>query len=413
MNAGTTGPTPVSPLAYHRRLARHFRDGETALWKWFATSERRAEEAENLRLDLLKSTYRLDSASHPALFQAAEELRVLLEISATVSIYQAQIGEGFNASLVYFPGEAHIVLAGPVLTLLSGEEIRALLAHELAHYLLFTGWEREFLVTSDLVRGLASDAAAAPEYVETARLWNLYTELFCDRWALAATGDLGAAVRTLVKAQTGLADVNAESYLRQAADIFRAGPIKAAHFTHPELYIRARALELWHQRSDDAEPEIERLIQGPLHLQQLDVLAQRAASDLTAAMLARILRPEWMRSDANLAHARQFFPDFETRKTPTIDVVESLANADASVADYACFVLLDFAAVDRELGDAAVAGSLLQAKEWSIDERFAELAQKELGWTKKAWTRLVKDADSLVQDAEKAAAETPNEEAPA
>src|SRR5262249_49983090 len=221
-------------------------------------------------------------------------------------IYQMQIGEGFNASLSFLPGEAHIVFAGPVLTLLSTEELRALLTHELAHYLLLSGWNGDFLVAADVVRGLANDVTAGPEYVETARLWNLYTELFCDRWALAVTGDLRAVVRMLVKAQTGLADVNAESYLRQAADIFRAGPIKAGQFTHPELYIRARALELWHTSGAEAEPDIEHLIQGPLTLQQLDVLAQRTASDLTIAMLHSILRPDWMRTDANLAHARQF-----------------------------------------------------------------------------------------------------------
>lgn len=405
MQAQTRTGISVAPLAYHRRLVEYLQNQEKELWKWFAASGRRVDEAESLRLELLKSTYRLDSEGHPALFQLLNELHSLLGISGAISIYQTQIGEGFNASLSYLPGEAHIVLAGPVLTLLSAEELRALLAHELAHYLLFSGWEGDFLIASDVIRGLANDGAAGPEYVETARLWNLHTELFCDRWALAATGDLGAAVRTLVKAQTGLAEVNAESYLRQAADIFRAGPIKSGQFTHPELYIRARALELWHMQGEAAEPEIERLIQGPLNLQQLDVLAQRTASELTAAMLDEILRPEWMRTDANLAHARQFFPDFETRTIPTLDVGGAIKIADRSVADYACFVLLDFASVDRELGDASIAATMLQAKTWGIDERFTELAHKELGWTKKSWARLVKDADNLVKEAARAAAE--------
>lgn len=405
MHARMPAANVVVPLAYHRRLAKHLQETDKSLWSWFASSERRAEEADSLRLELLKSTYRLDTEGHSALFAILNELQALMNVSGTMSVYQMQIGEGFNASLSFLPGEAHIVLAGPVLSLLSTVELRALLAHELAHYLLFAGWNGEYLIASEMIRGLASDVAAGPEYMETARLWNLTTELFCDRWALAATGDLGATVRTLVKAQTGLAEVNADSYLRQAADIFRAGPIKAAQLTHPELYIRARALELWHTRGDDAEPEIERLIQGPLDLQQLDLLAQRSAFDLTAAMLAEILRPDWMRTEANLAHARQFFPDFDTLRTRPIGVAEVLAKADASVTDYACFVLLDFATADRDLGDASVAAALVQAKAWGVDERFTELAQKELAWTKKSWARLVKDADSLVQQAAKAAAE--------
>jgi hypothetical protein len=389
----------LEPLAYHRRLAEHFRTREKELWKWFASSERRVVEAEHFRLELLKSTYRLDADGHPALFQIVNELRTLLGITGEISVYQMQIGEGFNASLSFLPGKAHILFAGPVLTLLAAHELRALLAHELAHYLLMSGWDGEYLVAADIVRGLANDVAAGPEYVQTARLWNLYTELFCDRWAMAATGDLGAAVRTLVKAQTGLADVNAESYLRQAADIFRAGPVKAGQFTHPELYIRARALELWHNLGEAAGPDIERLIQGPLNLEQLDVLAQRSASDFTAAMLHEILRTAWLRTDATLAHAWQFFPDFETQPVPGTEVGSVLKAADKSVVDYACFVLLDFASVDRELGDAALAASLLQSRVWRIEDRFADLAQKEFGWTKKSWARLLKDADTLVSEA--------------
>jgi hypothetical protein len=410
MNASrNSAAKSVAPLAYHRRIADHFRTTESELWKWFATSDTRTDDADTLRLELLKTTYRLDSQAHPALFQVADELRSFMSVSGTVSIYQTQIGEGFNASLSYLPGEAHIVLAGPVFTLLSAEELRALLAHELAHFLLYSDSDGEFRIASDLIRGLAQDVGAGPEFVETARLWNLFTELYCDRWALAAAGDLGVVVRTLVKAQTGLGDVNADSYMRQAAEILRAGPLKADHFTHPELYIRARALELWHQVGADAEPQIERLIQGSLNLQQLDVLAQRTASDLTAAMIGTILEPAWMRTEANLAHARQFFPDFEARPAPKVDVVETLAKVDSSTLDYACYVLLDFAAVDRELGDAAVARAFLQAKAWAIEERFTELAQRELGWTKKAWTRLVKDAESLIQQAAKSFAQ----EAPA
>jgi hypothetical protein len=395
--------TPPVPLAYHRDLAKHFRDAEPGLWAWFASSRQRSEEAEALRLDLLKSTYRLDSLAHPTLFALVDELRESMGVVGTVSIYQAHSGEGINASLAYLPNEAHIVFAGPVLTVLSAEELKALLAHELAHFLLFEGWEGAYLTTADLIRGLAGDASAGREFVETVRLWSLYTELFADRWALRATGDLGVAVRTLVKAQTGLADVNADSYLRQAADIFRAGPVKANQLTHPELYIRARALELWASQGGAAEAEIERLIQGQLSVERLDVLAQRRAADLTRSIIAAILAPAWLRTEANLAHARQFFPDFEADAKRTGDIAAALQDGDDSLRDYGCFLLLDFATADRELGDTALAVSILAARDWGIDTRFVELAQKELGLTKKAWARLEKDATDLVKQAISAA----------
>ena len=412
---GNAMPDPMldverpAPLNYHRNVVNHLKAAEPGAWAWFASSRQRAEEADAVRLELLKSTYHLDPAGHPGLFDLADELRRFMNIHGTVAIYQTQIGEGFNASLAFLPGEAHVVLAGPVLTALSSVELKSLLAHELAHYLLYEGWDGDYLTASDLIRGLANDASAGREYAETARLWSLYTELFCDRWALRATGDLGAVVRTLVKAQTGLGDVNADSYLRQAADIFRAGPVKAGQLTHPELYIRARALELWAKQDENAEAEIERFIQGALNIDRLDVLSQRRASQLTRAIVVTILAPTWAQTDANLAHARQFFPDLDPSegRCAAIDIAQVIADGDTSLRNYCCFLLMDFTTVDRELGEAAVASSLMHARAWGIDARFTELAQKELGLTKKAWTRLEKEAEGIVSEAMKSvAAET-------
>ncbi|MBM4076372.1 MAG: peptidase M48, partial [Planctomycetes bacterium] len=286
----------VEPLPYHRRLVEHFQKSEKELWKWICSPEQQQNiDAESFRLELLKSTYRLDEQSHPVLFQTIDELRKLMRIDAAVFVYQSQGTGGVNASLAFLPGEAHIILMGPVLTLVTPDELMALLAHELGHYLFLSQQNGEYLHASELIRSLSNDVVAGIEHVETARLWNLYTELFCDRWAFAVSKDLGVAVRTLVKAQTGLSDVNAESYLRQAAEIFASGPIKAGakEFTHPELYIRARALELWSQQGNDSQSDIESLIEGKLDLQQLDMLSQHTASEFTVALLDEILRPKW------------------------------------------------------------------------------------------------------------------------
>jgi len=61
-----TMPSSPSPLPYHRAIVEHLRSTEPALWNWFASSRQRAAEADAVRLDLLKSTYRLDAASQRA-----------------------------------------------------------------------------------------------------------------------------------------------------------------------------------------------------------------------------------------------------------------------------------------------------------------------------------------------------------
>ena len=63
-----------------------------------------------------------------------------LELNIPLTIYQAQQSSQLNAALYYIPGEAHIVLSGPIISLLNDIELRSVLGHELAHYHL---WQQE------------------------------------------------------------------------------------------------------------------------------------------------------------------------------------------------------------------------------------------------------------------------------
>ena len=137
--------------------------------------------------------------------------------------------------------------------------MRAVLGHELAHFLLFDHWEGQFLTATELLDGLCNDAAAAPAHLETGRLFRLYSEVFADRGALHASQDTTAAISTLIKMETGLIEVSAESYLRQADEIFSKSKASANQLTHPESYIRARALKLWADQGEHAAGEIDKM----------------------------------------------------------------------------------------------------------------------------------------------------------
>ena len=56
-----------------------------------------------------------------------------------------------------------------------------------------------------------------------------------------------------------------------------------------------------------------------------------------------------------------------------------MAQGDATLRDYFCYVMLDFVTVDRDLGDVALAAALVWSRRLNLKERFADLAQKELG----------------------------------
>jgi hypothetical protein len=200
---------------------------------------------------------------------------------------------------------------------------------------------------------------------------------------------------------TGLADVSADSYLRQAEEIFSKESATTAQITHPEPYIRARALKLWADCGDDAHAEIERMIEAGLNILRLDLLSQKRATTLTRHFLQSLLAPTWFRTEAVVAHASRFFPDFASETVPANDdsLKVELDRGDASLADYLCYLMLDFATVDRDLGDVALAAAIVQARRLGIEDRFAEIAQKELAIGKKAFAKIVKNADDTIAQA--------------
>ena len=392
------------PTSYHGRIVEHLRAAEPGLWNWFSSTQKRRGEADAVRLDLLKSTYRLEPQAQIRLYALANEVRDELGLTCSVTLYQAQTAVAMNAALAYLPGEAHIILAGPLGTVLSDHELRAVLAHELAHFLLYEEAGGDYLVAADLLRALAADTSAGPSASESARLYALWTEIYADRWALHVCGELTAAVATLIKIQTGLSDVSAESYLRQAEEVFAKANTPADGASHPESYIRARALRLWAEQGDQAQAEFERMIEGGLMLNRLDLLGQVRAADLTRHFLQLLLSPRWFQTDAVLAHARQFFPEFVLPpNAPTDDAIKAaLDRGGCSLRDYLCYLMLDFATVDRDLGDVVLAASIVLARRLGFADRFAELVHKELTLSNKAFTKIEKDAEAILAKTEAA-----------
>jgi len=394
------------PTPYHRAVVAHLRAAEPGLWNWFASTRKRLEEADAVRLDLLKSTYRVESQAQPKLYDLANAVRERLGLGCNVTLYQAQTGNALNAALAYLPGEAHVILAGPLATVLSESELRAVLAHELAHFLLYQESDGEYLVASDLLRALSADAAAGPAASESLRLNSLWTEIYADRWAYHVCDDVTAAIAALVKIETGLNEVSAESYLRQADEIFAKASVATENISHPEPYIRARALRLWAEQGDQAQAEVERMIEGGLDLHRLDLLGQARAANLTQQFLQSLLSPLWYQTEAVLAHAKRFFAEFTIQPDMINDasLKSEMDRGDSSLRDYFCFLMLDFATVDRDLGDVALSASIVLARHLGIDKRFAELTQKELTIGKKAFAKIDKDAVAILAKTEAAVA---------
>jgi hypothetical protein len=378
------------------QLRDYLKERESALWDWFSSAQAKAQYSESLRLELLKSTYRLDASSHPELYRAADEAKAALGIDIPVTIYQAQHAHDLNAALFYSAGEGHVVLSGPALSLLAHEELKAVLGHELAHYCLWQADGGDFLVADRLLQAVAQDVRAEASHVQSARWFQLYTEIYADRGSLLASERIEAAVAALVKMITGLQQVSGASYLKQAEEVFQQSRVTTSGLSHPEAFIRARALQLWAAEEPDTDEQIREIIQGAAGLEDLDLIEQDNLSARTRAFLEAFLEPYWFQTQAVLAHAKMFFENFKPTKGRAFE--QQISHP--TLKDYFCFLLLDFAAVDPELEQLPLAAAFQWSKRLGIEPEFEKLAAKELKLKARTITKLKSEAEEMLSKAE-------------
>jgi hypothetical protein len=317
-----------------------------------------------------------------------------------VTIYQAQQNSGNNAALYFVADQACIVFSGSLLSLLTPEELESVIGHELAHYHLWRNHDGEFLVADRLLETIATNPGAAASHIQSARWYRLYTEIFADRGSLLVTNDLHAVVSSLVKVQTGLAQVSASSYLKQADEIFRKADVKTVELSHPEAFIRTRALALWTEGKADVTEQISAMIEGAASLDEIDLLGQSRLTALTRRLIEQLLRPKWFQSQAVLGHAKLFFSDFQPARTLDDALPKDVNFIDPKLREYLCFLLLDFAAADPELEEAPLAAAFELSRQINLREMFEKLATKELKLRPRDLKRIRESGPELLRKAE-------------
>lgn len=335
----------LQPLAYHAQVVDYLRRHEPDVWRW--ASERRSDEEhrESLRALLLRDTYRIEEQSHAGVHQTLAQAMVRLGILAPATLYQSP-GQEMNAALVFVPDEVHIVLQGPVLERLSQDELLALFGHELAHYVLWSQDEGRFLIADRILANTLASPDASASHRETYRRFALHTELFADRGGAIAAGAVGPAVSTLVKVQTGIGTVDPAAYLRQASEIeSREAGASTAH-SHPETFIRARALSLWWEGAADLDRWIDTRLHGRLSLPHLDLPGQLRMQEMTRGFLAYFLAGTEYASDAVLAQVRLLFPDWSTNEAVLTPEAFGAEAVDVGVHEYLNALMLDVALAD-------------------------------------------------------------------
>jgi hypothetical protein len=284
--------------------------------------------------------------------------------------------------------------------LLNPEELKSVIGHELAHYFLWGCDGGEFLISDRLLDAIATDPRSARSHEQTARRFQLYTEIFADRGSLCVTGDAQPVVAGLVKLETGLAQVSASSYLKQAEEIFVKRSVSTEGISHPEAFIRARSLALWADKSEKAADQIAKMIEGVSGLDELDLIGQKRMAATTRRLLENFLSPKWFQTPAVIGHARLFFDDFRPAQASDASVCPELDLSDTRSREYVSYLLLDFASIDPELDEMPLAAALELSRKLEIDAEFEKLAVRELKMKVRDVRKVKEQSAELLQKAE-------------
>src|SRR5687767_5021118 len=105
----------LAPTEFHRRLRDTLAAQEPGLFRWYSSDAYEAERVQRMRLELLRSSYRLSPDSHERPHRLARAAAKRLGVTVPITLYQLHQGEHANAGLCFAVDEAHVVLSGPLL----------------------------------------------------------------------------------------------------------------------------------------------------------------------------------------------------------------------------------------------------------------------------------------------------------
>lgn len=388
MDISAPDSSALTPLPYHFTVVDYLRHFEADVWRWASTRTTDAGQRDALRAALLRGTYRIERDAHASAHADVHAALALamerLGIDVPATLYQSA-GSTMNAALFYVPGEVHIIVQGALLERLAHEELLAVFGHELAHYLLWSHGAGELLVADRILDQAAANGSAS--HVETARRYALHTELFADRGAAVAASAVAPAIAALVKVETGMASVDAAAYLRQAEEIEAQETQASSAQTHPETFLRARALALWWERSIDIHAWLEGRLHGALTLARLDLPDQLHVQQQTRGFIAWYLAGTQLASDTLLAQVRALFPDWSASE-------HALDPADITgLPEYWTALLIDLALADPDLQDAALLRAGQAARLLGLRDQFEANLRRDAGMNKRELDRVKRQLD--------------------
>jgi hypothetical protein len=382
-----------SLLPYIEEVTNFFKNRKET-WDFFSSQANKENQLSEFKKELIQNTYQYTREKDTNIYACVDEAKEKLGLSTlTVHVYQAQETGLLNMSVVYLGEECSIIVQGDVFSLLSEPELTAIFAHELSHVWLFRMNNGDFETTHRILNAIVRNNQGEASYIETARLFQLYVEVFCDRGSLLVVEDISCVVSALLKITTGVKQMDASQYLEQIETAFsQSKETRSERYSHPENYLRAKAIELWQKENTAANSTIEQLIQGKPHLDSLDIFYQKVIAQKTNHLIQLLLKPNWMRTTLTLSHSKSF--DINTHEDVLITkaFTDFIDGANPSIKNYFAFILLDFVTVDMEIKTPALGWALQLSEDLGMASIFEAIIAKENKYTLKKMKSLKAEA---------------------
>lgn len=211
----------------------------------------------SVRLELLGSSVRVDDRQFERLHRLLLEACTTLNAPAVPEMYVAA-NPVLNASCIGMDKPV-IVLNSSLVDLLSDEEMRFVIGHELGHALSGHAVYRTLLLQLMALSGFFASVpigGVAFEVIVAALMeWSRKAELSADRAGLLATQDPQNAFRVHMQLASGghLDDLDATSFFAQGAEYDEGGDLRESFMkvtllqtqTHPYAVVRATELRRW------------------------------------------------------------------------------------------------------------------------------------------------------------------------
>jgi hypothetical protein len=388
-NPAAQSQRALTPLAYHSKLVAWLQKNEATVWAWGTSQKTRDEQLAEMRESMLRHTYRLEADSHADVHAACRKAMTALEIDAPVTLYQA--GGNMNAALCFIPGEIHLVFQGPVIERLSSQELVALMGHELAHYKLWSLEDGAYHAASMILDHALAYSDTAASHTESDRLFSLHTELYADRGGALAAGDSAPAITLLLKTMTGIPNPDATAYLRQAAELEKnATPSQG--ISHPEVFLRAQAVDKWWRGEAGTEAWIAERLSGPLSFGKLDLLRQVELTELTGKYFRFLISDPAMRTSAVMTEIQHVFPDWQTEGEALTSQDMQDLTLDDSVRDYFAALTFDLAMADADVREDILSAGAQAATHCKFLDGYKNALRRDLKLTRAVIDRITAHA---------------------